>query len=62
MANRMPIHQSAAAGAHQVDPASANFVFPNNVVAQPGHVYLLDQKAFKHWVLFEIELDPQPSE
>jgi hypothetical protein len=46
----------------QVDPVSANFVSPGTVAPQPGHVYLLDQKAFKHWVLFEFELDPQPSE
>jgi hypothetical protein len=41
----------------RVDPPSAKFTDPRNVVPQSGHVYLLDQKALNHWVLFEIEFD-----
>ena len=40
-----------------VDPTSAEFSDPRNVVPQSGHVYLLDQKHFKHWVLFKLEFD-----
>ncbi len=29
---------------------------PQEVLAQPGHVYLLEQKQLKHWVLFQVEL------
>jgi hypothetical protein len=42
----------------KVDPTSAKFTDdPSHVVPQSGHVYLLDQKALKHWVLFELEFD-----
>jgi peroxiredoxin len=43
----------------QVDPASVRLSYPTQVAAQPGHVYLLDQKFFKHWVLFQFKLDPE---
>jgi regulation of enolase protein 1 (concanavalin A-like superfamily) len=42
----------------EVNPTSVGFAALNKVVPQPGHVYLLDQKFFKHWVLFQFELDP----
>jgi hypothetical protein len=41
----------------RADGVSDRFSFPSSVVAQPGHVYLLDQKALKHWVLFRLEFD-----
>jgi hypothetical protein len=41
-----------------VDPTSAKFSDPRNVVPQSGHVYLLDhQQSGKHWVLFQLEFD-----
>jgi hypothetical protein len=41
-----------------VDPTSAKFSDPRNVVPQSGHVYLLDrQKSRKHWVLFRLDFD-----
>jgi WD40 repeat protein len=43
----------------QVDATTARFNFPTHVAAQPGHVYLLDQKFFKHWVLFQFEFDQE---
>ncbi len=40
-----------------VDPTSAGLSDPRNVVPQSGHVYLLNQQHFKHWVLFRLEFD-----
>ncbi len=41
-----------------VDPASAKFTDPRNVVPQSGHVYLRDhQHSGNHWVLFQLEFD-----
>ena len=43
-----------------VDPTSAKFSDPRNVVPQSGHVYLLDhQQSGKHWVLFQLRPDPE---
>jgi hypothetical protein len=43
----------------QIDPASIRFTDPVNVMPQPGHVYLLDQRALKHWVLLQFALEPE---
>jgi hypothetical protein len=41
-----------------VDPTSAQFTDPGNVVPQSGCVYLLNaQQSGKHWVLFQLEFD-----
>ena len=41
-----------------VDPTSAKFTSPRNVVPQSGHVYFLDhQHSGNHWVLFQLEFD-----
>ena len=40
-----------------VDPASAKFTDPRNVVPQSGHVYLLYPRIGNHWVLFQLEFD-----
>jgi hypothetical protein len=45
----------------EIDPKSARFIdSPSSIMAQPGHVYLLDQKSLKHWVLFELQFDDKP--
>jgi hypothetical protein len=45
---------------HRVDPTSVRFDAPGRAVPhQPGHVYLLEQGTLKHWVLFQVELDPE---
>jgi hypothetical protein len=45
-----------------VDPTSAKFSVPRNVVPQSGHVYLLDhQGSGNHWVLFQLEFDEKVS-
>jgi hypothetical protein len=44
----------------EVDPTSAWFINSPSIVPQPGHVYLLDQKSLKHWVLFELQFDDKP--
>lgn len=46
----------------EVDPTVAQFSDLRSVVPHPGHVYLLDQKSLKHWVLFELEFDEQKLE
>ena len=41
-----------------VDPTSAKFTSPRNVVPQSGHVYLLNnQGSGNHRVLFQLEFD-----
>jgi hypothetical protein len=41
-----------------VDPTSAKFTDPRNVVPQSGHVYLLNhQESGNHWVLLQLEFD-----
>jgi hypothetical protein len=40
-----------------VDPTSAVFTGPWNLLPQSGHVYLLNQIYLKHWVLFQLEFD-----
>jgi WD40 repeat protein len=42
----------------QVDPGSVRFTSPRNASPQSGHVYLLEHKDLKHWVLFRLQLDP----
>jgi hypothetical protein len=54
-----PLGPSKLGDSLGIDPASASFSSPEKVVPQPGHVYLLEQKAFRHWVLFQFELDPE---
>ena len=40
-----------------VDPTSAKFTDPQNVVPQSGRVYLLNPRWWNHWVLFQLEFD-----
>ena len=42
-----------------VNPASVQFTSDRHLVAQSGHVYLLEQKALKRWVLLRLELGPK---
>jgi len=42
----------------EVDAASARFTQLGSIFAHPGHVYLLNQQAIKHWVLFQVEFGP----
>jgi hypothetical protein len=39
------------------DPISAKFSASGSIVPRSGHVYLMEQKDMKRWVLFEIEFD-----
>ena len=43
-----------------VDPTKLRFTAPRGLEPKQGHVYLLDQKHWKHWVLFALEIEPEP--
>jgi hypothetical protein len=45
----------------EIDPTTIQIHFTpaNEVVSQPGNVYLLDQKAPRHWVLFQFDYGPE---
>jgi len=40
-----------------VSVGRAEFLIPRDIEPKNGHIYLLDQKCFRHWVLFKYELE-----
>jgi cytochrome c biogenesis protein CcmG/thiol:disulfide interchange protein DsbE len=45
-----------------IDPTRLRFTPPRGLEPKQGHVYLLDQKHWKHWVLFAPEIEPAPQQ
>lgn len=42
-----------------VDPGSVSFTAPHNMRPQHGHVYLMEHRTLKHWILFQLRLEPK---